>query len=277
MDVPSIWMKGPCPQGKVTGALVSNGGATVALSAGMAIRERPTGRGDWTPESGSPVTSCTAVENLNLQGVGGERREVDHPALLGHREDPARPRGAGDGDAGGSRRLAGQGERNRTDGAGFAPAQVQRRGRVPGVGEPGSGRIAHEVLGPKAGKIPQPRTGGHLEARGGRRGQVLEELFEGRARRRDRVAADRCPHGLGNGELAGHCGVVGLGIAEREVGVGDRTVKDDHRRVARGTAEGTRLVIGHFHQGLERHARNGDVGNPGPQVDAAVREGWEGA
>src|ERR1700722_10501065 len=44
-------MGGPCPQGKVTGVLVSNGGATAASRAGMAIRERPTGNGDSTPDS----------------------------------------------------------------------------------------------------------------------------------------------------------------------------------------------------------------------------------
>jgi hypothetical protein len=52
MDVPSIWMGGPCPQGKVTGALVFNGAATAALRAGMAIRERPTGNGDSTSVRG---------------------------------------------------------------------------------------------------------------------------------------------------------------------------------------------------------------------------------
>src|ERR1700691_2330434 len=52
MDAPSIWMGGPCPQGKLTGALVFNGGAVGASRAGMAIRERPTGSGDLTPVGG---------------------------------------------------------------------------------------------------------------------------------------------------------------------------------------------------------------------------------
>ena len=74
MDVPSIWMDGPCPQGNVTGASVFNGGATVALSAGMEIRARPTGSGDSTPVKGGNWSLgerpriCTRKESVVSDG-----------------------------------------------------------------------------------------------------------------------------------------------------------------------------------------------------------------